>query len=89
MNMKSIIQTEKECFYTHSKINLHKHHIFPSGLRNASEKWGCWVYLRGDIHMYIHSHEDELIRLKRIAQTEFEKLYGHEEYMKIFKRNYL
>ena len=91
--MKSLIQTEKECYITQSTNNLHKHHVFPGAFRTKSEKWGMWVWLRSDWHVgepySIHSDENLLIELKKQAQIIFEEKYSHEKYMEIFKRNYL
>lgn len=91
--MKSIIQNEKECFITKSKINLHKHHIFMGPFRKKSEQYGCYVYLRADWHNMsdygVHFNRNLDLRLKRIAQRKFEELYGHEKFMEVFKINYL
>lgn len=91
---KSIMQTEKECFITHSTTGLHKHHIFGGANKNKSEKWGCWVYLRHEWHntsnLGVHSGNTALaLELKQLCQLEFEKLYGHEKFMEEFGRNYL
>ena len=51
---KSIMQTDVECYVTHSRINLHKHHIFyGTANRKKSEKWGCWVYLTAEISQHV------------------------------------
>lgn len=91
---KSIMQTEKECFITHSTTGLHKHHIFGGANKNKSEKWGCWVYLRHEWHntsnLGVHCGNTSLaLELKQLCQLEFEKLYGHEKFMEEFGRNYL
>ena len=88
--MKSILQTEKECFITHCTTGLDKHHIFGGALRNWSEKNGLWVWLRHDIHMSYHQkHPEELKRLKRIAQAEYEKTHTREEFMNHVRKNYI
>lgn len=91
---KSIMQTEKECYKTHSTLNLHKHHIFGgSANRKKSEKWGCWVWLRSDYHNAsdhgVHSDKEFDKQLKQACQTKFEELYGHDKFMEVFHKNYL
>lgn len=91
---KSIMQTEKECYKTHSTMNLHKHHIFGgTANRKKSEKWGCWVWLRSDYHNAskhgVHSDKEFNLQLKRACQAKFEELYGHEKFMEVFNKNYL
>lgn len=87
---KSIMQTEKECYITGSQQWLDKHHVFQGSRRQASEKWGCTVWLRHDIHMELHDSNIELDRLiKRECQKKFEEKYGHDAFMRVFGRNYL
>lgn len=91
--MDSLLQTEKECYITGAAEHLHKHHIYQGAHRQASEKWGCWVWLRQDWHngeMYGVHHDKRLdTALKQICQTAFERRYGHEKFMEIFGKNYL
>lgn len=91
---KSIMQSEKECYITHSTTGLHKHHIYGGANRNKSEKWGCWVYLRHEWHntsnLGVHCGNTALdLELKQLCQMQFEKIYGHEKFMQEFGRNYL
>ena len=63
--------------------------VYAGSRRKASEKWGCWVWLRHDIHMDLHSRNSGLDReLKRICQERFEELHGHETFMRVFGKNY-
>lgn len=91
--MNSILQTEKECYYTGSTVNLHQHHIFPGALRKASEEWGCWVWLRADYHNAsprgVHFNRTLDLALKRDAQERFEQLHGHDKFMEVFGKSYL
>lgn len=90
--MKSILQSEKECYKTHSTLDLDKHHIMNGPYRNKAEKYGLWVYLRHDIHMWLHSTSDgqKYARtLKKEAQIAFEKKWSHALWMDFFGRNYL
>lgn len=91
--MKSIIQSNKECYVCGSTVNLHSHHIiFGTANRKLSEKYGlkvylCWQHHEGTngVHGF-YGHELDL-KLKRIAQEKFEETYD-EDFIKIFGRNY-
>ena len=87
---KSIMQDEKECYVTGSTNYLDLHHVFQGSRRRLSDKWGCTVWLRHDIHMRLHDSDRELdLKIKRDCQKEFEKRWGHEKFMQVFGRNYL
>ena len=90
---KSIIQTEKKCFITGSTINLHCHHVFGGANRKHSEKYGLKIWLRADWHNManygVHFNKPLDLEIKQLAQRKFEEKYSHEEFMKIFRKNYL
>ena len=91
---KSILQSEKECYYSHATYNIERHHIFyGTANHKLSEKWGCWVYLRHDLHNEppdgVHFNKKNDLELKRDCQKAFEEKYGHKKFMEIFGRNYL
>lgn len=86
----SIMQTDKECFITGATENLDKHHIYHGPRRKAADRWGCWIWLRHDIHMDLHQRNTALDRkLKKACQKRFEALYGHEKFMQVFGKSYL
>lgn len=86
----SIMQSEKKCFVTGDTYFLDKHHCFHGPRRNAAEKYGCWIWLRHDIHMELHDRNKELDRtIERLCQARFEDIYSHEEFMAIFGKSYL
>lgn len=88
--MKSILQSEKECYITGSTQYLDLHHVYQGSRRKLSDQWGCTVWLRHDVHMRLHDRDRELdLQIKKDCQEEFEKLYGHEKFMEVFGRNYL
>ena len=90
---KSIIQKNKECFVTKSTTNLHKHHIFGGPNRKLSEKYGLWVYLRADWHDMadygVHFNKELDTKLKIIAQRRFIEEYPHQDFIRIFGKNYI
>lgn len=86
----SIMQDERECFITGSQINLDRHHCFHGIRRKAAEKYGCWIWLRHDLHMELHSQNPALdLMIKRACQERFEEIYSHEEFMDVFGKSYL
>ena len=87
---KSIMQDEKRCFVTGSQIQLDRHHVFAGARRKASEKYGCWIWLRHDVHMELHDRNKELDKMiRRACQERFEEIYSHQEFVEIFGKSYL
>lgn len=90
---KSIMQSDKRCYVTGRTDGLHRHHIFYGPNRKNSEKYGCWVYLIGELHNLsnrgVHFNREFDLALKQECQRRFEALHGHELFMKIFGKNYL
>ena len=94
--MKSILQTEKECFECKSTYNLHLHHIyFGTANRKISDKNGFVVYLcqfhhTGDygVHGKYGKKRDKL--LKQCCQLKYEHL-GHSRasFIKLIGKSYL
>ena len=89
----SILQNRRECYVTGSVINLHRHHVYGGPLRQKSEQWGCWVWLRADWHNMsergVHFNRELDLRIKRECQEAFEKLHSHEKFVEIFGKSYL
>lgn len=88
---KSIMQNEEVCYISGSRMQLDKHHCMHGGAnRKLAEKYGLWVWLRHDIHMRLHDQDKELDRkLEQDAQKAFENKYSREEWMHLFRKNYL
>lgn len=92
--MKSIIQSEKECYVCKTTRCLHDHHIFRGPYRKMSEKLGMKVWLCVDHHTgsneAVHNNKELDLYLKRLAQIKYEKVYGtREDFREAFGRNYL
>lgn len=90
---KSIMSNERECYVCGTPLGLHRHHIFfGTADRRKSEQYGCWVYLCGAHHNLsnqgVHYNHVLDLELKQKCQAEFEKIHSHEEFMKVFRRNY-
>lgn len=97
--MKSIIQSEKECFlcgraFEYGPDRLEDHHIFFGPNRKHSEKYGLKVWLCGDSchrngHMSLHKNRKIDLAVKGIAQKKFEETHSREEFRKIFGKSWL
>lgn len=91
--MKSILQDEKECYVCRTKRNLACHHVFHgTANRKKSEQWGMKLWLCYNCHTGnngVHFNRALDLRLKRMAQENFEAVYGHEKFMEEFGVNYL
>ncbi len=92
--MKSVIQTEKKCFACGQTYGLELHHVFfGTANREQSEKYGMTIWLtpfwHRDIRRGIHFDRAFDLQVKQFAQRKFEETHTHDEFMKIFGRNYL
>jgi len=89
--MKSIIQTEKVCYFANDKCDgwLEEHHIFGGANRKNSEKYGLKVHLCKRHHDKAHEGGILMDTLHKVGQRKFEETHSHEEFMKIFGKNYL
>ena len=89
----SIVTDDLEHCYICQDTNVAIHHVFGGSYRDKSTKYGCTVALCPDHHTNtfysVHQNNDLNIYFKRLAQKKFEELYGHELYMKEFKKNWL
>jgi len=98
--MKSIIQTEKECYLCRmffgesNTFGLHSHHIVEgTANRSVSERLGLKVWLCPPHHNMsdqgVHFNKDVDLMLKQIAQRAYEDRYSRTEWMAEIGRNYL
>lgn len=88
--MKSILQTEKECFICRDTRMLECHHIFGGANRKISEKYGLKVYLCKAHHKAVHRNRALGDELRRIGQRAYEKRYGDKNaFMADFGQDWL
>lgn len=91
--MNSIIQSEKECFFTCRTDWLEKHHIFGGRNRKNSDKYGLWVWLNHYMHNEppdgVHFNKEQMDRLHKIGQQAFQERFPDKDFLKIFGQNYL
>lgn len=92
--MKSIIQTERECYVCGTTQDIHEHHIFEgTANRRQSEKYGMKIFLCGRHHNMsnqgIHFNKELDTSVKQMAQEIFEETHTREEFREIFGKSYL
>ena len=84
---------DPRCFICGRITELERHHVL-GGVANRplSEKYGLWVWLCREHHtgkagaQYDRKTGDSL---KQLAQIAFEARYSHDEWMNVFRKNYL
>lgn len=93
MGKTSIVQgDESRCFLCGRMTGLERHHILGGPNRKLSEKYRLTLMLCHEHHtgkdgaQYNRELSDSL---KRLAQIAFEARYSHDEWMEIFRKNYL
>ena len=87
------MQHAKICFFCGRVTDLERHHVL-GGVANRplSEKFGLWVWLCPECHRDSHGAQYDRKKnrkLKELAQIAFEARHSHEEWMQIFRKNYL
>ena len=93
--MKSILQTNKECYVCKTTYNLNLHHIcYGVANRKISDKNGFVVYLCQYHHegtYGVHGkYGNELNKkLKQICQSKYEENHTREEFRQLIGRSYL
>lgn len=92
--MKSILQTDKVCYFCGRTYGLEKHHIFGGvANRKISERAGLWVWLcgstchRGTDGAQYDPWKNKLLKMD--AQQAFERTHTRSEWMKLIGKNYL
>lgn len=92
--MKSIMSKDRRCYICGSSW-VELHHIYAGAFRKKSDKYGCTVYLCPYHHRlqggvgYNNPIKEIDQFLRKECQKQFEEIYGHELFMKVFRRNYL
>ncbi len=76
------------------RINLQEHHVFMGKKEHKlAEHYGLKVYLCLQHHtagpMAVHNNYELARLLQRKGQETFEQKYSHDEWMRVFGRNYI
>lgn len=94
MRKSIIVEDLKHCLVCGTSFNIHIHHcIYGSANRKKSEKYGLIVPLCAKHHNMsnegVHFNKELDMKLKQLAQKRFMEIYPNENFLDIFKRNYL
>ena len=84
----------KHCFLCNRILeHINRHEIFFGRNRLKSMEYGLVVYLCDDCHtisdLSVHNNYFTDLKLKQLGQAAFEKKHSHEDFMRIFGKNYL
>lgn len=87
------MQKSERCFLCGRTVGLERHHVMSgTANRKLAEQHGLWVWLCHECHtgqdgaQYNREKGDGL---KRLGQIAFEARHSHDEWMDIFKKNYI
>ena len=90
---KSIMQKEKRCYLCGRVTDLELHHVIGgTANRKLSDRDGLTVWLCREHHTGdsgVHMNRKKGDSLKRLAQIAFEARHSHDEWMNVFRKNYL
>lgn len=91
---RSVMTSELDrCYICGARSWIEIHHVFGGANRKNSERYGLVVPLCHYCHneppngVHFNSALDQ--KLKRETQERFETIASHDEFMKIFGRNYI
>ena len=89
-NRYSIVQPKMDKCYICGAPRVHIHEMIPgTANRQKCKDYGLCVALCPRHHSIAHENTELSLYLKQTAQKAFENLFGHDEYMNTFHRNYL
>lgn len=77
------------CFLCGRIRQTEVHHCLFGNKRKQADRYGLTCHLCPECHGELHYHGKNAMTLKRLAQKQFEREYGHEKYMQLFGKNYL
>lgn len=92
--MKSILQTEKECYVCKTTQSLQLHHIFFGRNRKRADKEGCTCYLCQYHHTGsggVHNNRELDLKLKKLCEARWLEYYskGIDDFIERYGKNYL
>ena len=65
------------------------HHMLHGSMRAKADKYGLTCHLCLGCHMDLHDKGIMDRELQKDAQEAFEAAYGHDEFMKVFGKNFI
>lgn len=80
----------KSCYFCYSVRYLENHHCVGGPNRPISDYFGLMLPVCGKCHDLLHDTDNSMNReLRAYAQKRFEEVHSYEEWMRIFRKNYL
>ena len=89
---RSIMQRDERCYFCGARTGLERHHVMAGPNRKWSEAYGLWIWCCHEHHTGkegVQYNRELNQSTKRLAQIAFEARHSHDEWMQIFKKNYL
>lgn len=89
--MRSILQTERECFFCHTTQGLNLHHVIHgTANRKIADATGLTVFLCYRCHAKVHDTDREMdLMLIQYAQRKYEETHTREEFRELFGKSWL
>lgn len=89
--MRSIIPDDLEyrCYLCGKVGTTQVHHMLHGSYRKNADQFGLTVHLCPHCHRALHDKRENDLFLQKTAQRKFEQSYSHNDFMKIFGRNWL
>lgn len=87
-----MFRSEESCYFCHTTLNLHLHHIYFGPNRKISDKNGFVTYLCQEHHTGqngVHHNRDLDLELKRECEEWYLKNHTLEEFIRLIGRNYI
>lgn len=87
---RSIIPCDdpERCFICRRYRPEHVHHVLHGSYRALADRYGLTVHLCIRCHSDLHDKGLYDKELEEIGQEAFEAEYGHDEFMRIFGKNF-
>lgn len=89
--MRSIIPQDsaERCYLCGCNRPAHVHHVLHGSRRKMADRYGLTVHLCVRCHTRLHDLGEHDLELERIGQQAFENIYGHDEFLRIFGKDYM
>lgn len=78
----------ERCFICRRYRPEHVHHVLHGSYRALADRYGLTVHLCIRCHSDLHDKGFYDKELEEIGQEAFEAEYGHDEFMRIFGKNF-
>ena len=81
------------CWLTDQNRYVERHHVFNGALKFLSEKYGYIIPVQKDVHNQkpysIHENKPFRLALKQFCQRHFELTHTREDFVALFKENFI